>query len=311
MVAKLSIYSTETPELRYVEEKAGRLQTGFRLVREGIQPYVTAVQNNNVFEYRTLAPQSKREPPPYTSLDTVSFPKRSLRFWTGRKFLGGPSSLTFDLSVISDTYHFLRDPPPGFLPRVSIITVSGLAGVVLARRGSRFKRIAVPVVMTTIGTAVCYPMQTVGVLKVTGKKVYSVSSLVASVFKSTPKVEAVVPDVNLEPVKVPEKVPSMPEGESEAASPATDAGVKETALASKDSLPTDVLPAAQAEVLPVTFPENVIPSEVAPQEDTPPPADEITACPPVKEKPQFVPDPTLLDHGQADPEDADLYTTRG
>lgn len=29
------------------------------------------------------------------------------------------------------------------------------------------------------------------------------------------------------------------------------------------------------------------------------------------EKPQFVPDPSLLDHGQAHPEDADLYSTRG
>lgn len=31
----------------------------------------------------------------------------------------------------------------------------------------------------------------------------------------------------------------------------------------------------------------------------------------VAEKPQFFPDPALSDHGQAHPEDADLYSTRG
>lgn len=46
--------------------------------------------------------------------------------------------LILDLSVMSDTYHFLRDPPPGFLPRVGVITVSGLAGLILARKGELF-----------------------------------------------------------------------------------------------------------------------------------------------------------------------------
>lgn len=35
-----------------------------------------------------------------------------------------------------DTYEFLRDPSPGFMPRVGVITVSGLAGLILARKGN-------------------------------------------------------------------------------------------------------------------------------------------------------------------------------
>lgn len=92
--------------------------------------------------------------------------------------------------------------------------------------GSRLKRIGFPLALTTAATAVCYPMYTVGALKVgsvtlpkhshylesgpvfdltvphslkvTGKKVYAASSWVASVFKSKPKQDGLVPDVNLE-----------------------------------------------------------------------------------------------------------------
>lgn len=34
-----------------------------------------------------------------------------------------------------DAYVYLNNPPPEFLPKAAVITVSGLAGVVLARKG--------------------------------------------------------------------------------------------------------------------------------------------------------------------------------
>lgn len=34
-----------------------------------------------------------------------------------------------------DAYVYLNDPPPEFFPRAAVITVSGLAGAVLARKG--------------------------------------------------------------------------------------------------------------------------------------------------------------------------------
>lgn len=42
------------------------------------------------------------------------------------------------ISVIcsSDLYYYLKDPPPGFLPRFGTITVAGLLGMFLARKGN-------------------------------------------------------------------------------------------------------------------------------------------------------------------------------
>lgn len=91
--------------------------------------------------------------------------------------------------------------------------------------GSRLRRIGVPLALTAAATAVCYPMRTVGVLKVawahcqmlsyletgpvfsltasgslkvTGEKVYAGSSLVASALKSQPREEFIVPGASVE-----------------------------------------------------------------------------------------------------------------
>ncbi|XP_043918817.1 MICOS complex subunit MIC27-like [Protopterus annectens] len=71
-----------------------------------------------------------------------------------------------------DSYSFIKNPPEGFLPR---ITVCGFAGVVLARKGSRFKKVIYPLGLTTLGVSLCYPAQAVVVAKVTGQNVYAAS----------------------------------------------------------------------------------------------------------------------------------------
>lgn len=38
-------------------------------------------------------------------------------------------------ALFTDVYHFLKDPPSGAVPRISVIAVSGLAGMILARKG--------------------------------------------------------------------------------------------------------------------------------------------------------------------------------
>ncbi|XP_056313616.1 MICOS complex subunit MIC27 [Danio aesculapii] len=156
---ELSIYSPDGRAVLFVEEQPGLVQTGLGSVRVGLQPYVRAVQSG---------------------LTSVKVGVISL-YQAGQ-----------------DTYHFLRDPPPGFLPRVTIIGVSGLGGLILARKSSRLKRIVVPLGLASAGTAVCYPTQTVGALKITGKKVYTVSSSVASMLKSKPKEDVVKSAVNVE-----------------------------------------------------------------------------------------------------------------
>ncbi|XP_067295276.1 MICOS complex subunit MIC27 isoform X1 [Pseudorasbora parva] len=156
---ELSIYSPDGPAVQFVDEQPGVVQTGLGAVRVGLQPYVRAVQSA------------------FTSVEVGVI---SL-------YLAG-----------QDTYHFLRDPPPGFLPRVGVIGVSGLGGLILARKGSRLKRIVVPLGLATAGTAICYPTQTVAVMKITGKKVYTISSSFASILKSKPKEAVIMPAVSVE-----------------------------------------------------------------------------------------------------------------
>ncbi|XP_050965292.1 MICOS complex subunit MIC27 isoform X2 [Labeo rohita] len=334
---ELSIYSPDGPVVHFVEEQPGVVQTGLGAVRVGLQPYVRAVQST------------------FTSVK---------------------------LGVISvyhagqDTYHFLRDPPPGFLPRVGVIGVSGLGGLILARKGSRLKKIVVSLGLATAGTAVCYPTQTVGVLKITGKKVYAVSSSVASMVKSKPKNDVIMPAVSVESaaavtssdIESPAKTLSEPEAPpvvdvasgidappSEPESPPATDPVTETtfepvldaeATPAPDSTPfaeVDIIPVVESKIVPeaapaapeleVPVPTETMPSttptveETTPSEDVtpitvdekhvaPPPAEEAPPLsePPVVEpatvKSRFVPDPSLLDHGQSNPEDADMYSTR-
>ncbi|XP_060769304.1 MICOS complex subunit MIC27 [Neoarius graeffei] len=270
---ELSIYSTEPTALRYVEEKPGRLQTSFGLMRGKLQSCVRAVEN---------------------TCTSVKVGVTSL-YQTGQ-----------------DTYNFLRDPPPGFLPRVGIITVSGLAGLILARKGSRLKRIGVSLTLVTVGAAVCYPMHTVRLVKVTGQKVSAAGSLVASLFKSKPKEEGIVPDTSLKHASeelVPhaddepqEKVSSLPEAASVIQEFAPEMTPPEAASA--EPSPAGDITSTSSVV------ENLLESAAHLVAEETTSLKEITTGPPVKEKPQFLPDPALSDHGQAHPEDADLYSTR-
>ncbi|KAK3508994.1 hypothetical protein QTP70_015745 [Hemibagrus guttatus] len=310
---ELPIYSADLPALHYVEERAGHLQSGIGLMRARFQSCVRAVQNT-----------------------CTSVKVRAISLYqTGQ-----------------DTYNFLKDPPPGFLPRVGIITVSGLSGLILARKGSRTKRIGVSLVMTSVGAAVCYPLHTVAVLQVTGKKVYTATSFVASAFKSNSKVAGVVPDhvpeeaapVTEAPVSVVTHVSPAQEkveGSSEVALDVELTPQEDTAPASGD-LTHEVAPNVSEPIAPEkpfvaedvkrdTAPEKAPPEAVVDTDVTlaeSSPAVHITSDvdnlpetaaltvegttppPPANEKPRFAPDPSLLDHGQAHPEDADLYSTR-
>ncbi|KAM6999970.1 MICOS complex subunit MIC27 [Tautogolabrus adspersus] len=151
---KLNIYTPlpQSAPAQFVPERAGSIQRGLTSARESIQPFVQAVKGA-----------------------CVSVKTGSVNLYhTGE-----------------DVYYYLKDPPPGFLPRFGTITMAGLLGMFLARKGSRFKRVAVPMGLMTAGVSVCYPAQAVAVLKVTGKKVYAAgqwsSAAVSSLLPSKPQ----------------------------------------------------------------------------------------------------------------------------
>ncbi|NXI21647.1 MIC27 protein, partial [Sterrhoptilus dennistouni] len=124
---KLPIYSAPPLKSKYIEEQPGHLQQQLLAVRRTIGHYFGWCQSAYVFVKNGI-------------MDSIQFGK--------------------------DAYVYLSNPPPEFLPKAAVVTVSGLAGVVLARKGSRFKKIAYPLGLTTVGYSVCYPAQSVVIAKV-------------------------------------------------------------------------------------------------------------------------------------------------
>ncbi|KAK6480367.1 MICOS complex subunit MIC27 isoform X1 [Huso huso] len=317
---QLSIYSPPTVKLKYVEEQPGRLQGGFSVVRETIHPFVQRVKG----AYATVR---------NGAMNAVHFGQ--------------------------DTYVYLKDPPPGFLPRVSVISVCGLAGLILARNGSRFKKVMLPLGLAAVGTSVCYPAQAVAAVKVSGKKVYAAghwaNGAVSSLWKPSPAKEAHAKLQSHESASVPVKVPNpdvvkgfdtpevnavpMPFPHVPEAVP--DHTIETEVLSAEEAAPQDNLPASEpvdAALLEPAPVLNAVPAELpaSTESSSPPEAEqpattksheslsqqkELEALPepsiPVSEtptdlseKPKFSPDPRLLDHGQSNPEDSDMYSTR-
>ncbi|XP_061581745.1 MICOS complex subunit MIC27 [Cololabis saira] len=146
---KLNIYTPESSQTKFAPHNPGAIERRLTTTRESLIPLVQTVKGAY-----------------------VSVKRGSINLYHAGE----------------DAYYYLVDPPPDFLPRFGTITVAGLLGMFLARRGSRFKRLAVPLGLMSAGASLCYPAQAVSVLKVTGKKVYAVgqwsvaaaSSLLAS-----------------------------------------------------------------------------------------------------------------------------------
>ncbi|XP_061691779.1 MICOS complex subunit MIC27 isoform X2 [Syngnathoides biaculeatus] len=133
---KLNIYTpvAKSAQVQRVADQPGVIENGLTTAREGLLPFVHVVKEAY-----------------------VSVKRGSVNLYHAGE----------------DMYYYLKDPPPGFLPRFGTITMAGLLGMFLARKGSRLKRIAVPLGLMSAGASVCYPAQAVAVFKVTSKKMYA------------------------------------------------------------------------------------------------------------------------------------------
>ncbi|KAL7395904.1 hypothetical protein ABVT39_025174 [Epinephelus coioides] len=221
---KLNIYTPlpQSAQAQFVPESPGVIQSGLTTVREGILPFVQAIKGA-----------------------CVSVKTTSVNLYHAGE----------------DVYYYLKDPPPGFLPRFGTITMAGLLGMFLTRKGSQFKRLAVPLGLMSAGASVCYPAQTVAVFKVTGKKVYAVgqwsSAAVSSLLTPKPQ-EPVAKEV---PASHPETAP-VPNPESAVAeepSSTRDCSIPETEVESAESVPLSDEPAVAVrteEVSSVTLTET-------------------------------------------------------
>ncbi|XP_050997249.1 MICOS complex subunit MIC27 [Acomys russatus] len=142
---QLPIYAAPPLNSKYVEEKPGYLQMGFASIRTTTVHYIGWCKGVYVFIKNGI-------------MDTVQFGK--------------------------DSYVYLKNPPQDFLPKIGIITASGLAGFISARKGSRFKKIVYPLGLATLGATVCYPTQSIILAKITGKNAYATSQQIYQAIKS-------------------------------------------------------------------------------------------------------------------------------
>uniref|UniRef100_A0A8C3WJ07 MICOS complex subunit n=2 Tax=Catagonus wagneri TaxID=51154 RepID=A0A8C3WJ07_9CETA len=228
---QLPIYTAPPLQSKYVEEQPGRLQIGFASIRTTTGRYIGWCKGIYVLVKNGI-------------MDTVQFGK--------------------------DAYVYLKNPPRDFLPKIGVITVSGLAGFVSARKGSRFKKIAYPLGLATLGATVCYPVQSVIIAKVTGKKAYTTSQQIYEAIKS-------LWTKNNKKESLPE-----PKEKTKLGSSAEIAISAKTAQNLKQSVPLST------ELISETKTKSESTSDAT----------------------QFLPDPKLMDHGQSHPEDADMYSTR-
>uniref|UniRef100_A0A672JB79 MICOS complex subunit n=1 Tax=Salarias fasciatus TaxID=181472 RepID=A0A672JB79_SALFA len=307
---KLNIYTPLPPpaQVKFLPESPGAIENGLTTVREGVLPAYQAVKGAGV----------------------------SVKTGTINLYHAG-----------QDVFYYLKDPPPDFLPRFGTITMAGLLGMFLTRKGSHLKKFAVPLGLMSAGASVCYPAQAVAVCKVTGKKLYAAgqwsSAAVSSLFTSK---EPAAKDLLASQPQVKTKAQSatIPETEVESAesAPVSDEPVSaviteeesSAALAeiSPDPVPTETGSGITA-IDPCLFVFlSASLSFTLQQTETDADSESVFSllrsfrgsnasfsslmtdmlhfprCP--AEGSSFKPDPSLVDFGQSSPEDADLYTTR-
>ncbi|NXH23066.1 MIC26 protein, partial [Bucco capensis] len=134
----LSLYSSPTPETKYVEDPQSQLEEGISRFRHVLEPYTA-----------------------WWQVEWVS----------SGSVLSVEVALALGSDFFSEGYEFLQKPPAGFYPRLGVIGFAGIVGLFLAR-GSKIKKLVYPASLMGIGASLYYPQQAVAVAKVTGTQLY-------------------------------------------------------------------------------------------------------------------------------------------
>ncbi|XP_064282570.1 MICOS complex subunit MIC27 isoform X3 [Passer domesticus] len=164
----------------------------------------------------------------------------------------------------------------GWCQNVYVFIKNGIMDSIQFGKGSRFKKIVYPLGLTTVGYSVCYPAQSVVIAKVTGKKLLCASHQTYEAVRSLWADKETVTKLQQE------SKPIMQEDK------------KKKGISS-------------------TKPESAAESRSLNRTESPPVEcwsnDPVPSSGPVKTS-KFKPDPKLADHGQSNPEDVDMYSTR-
>ncbi|KFO19773.1 Apolipoprotein O-like [Fukomys damarensis] len=196
----------------------------------------------------------------------------------------------------------------GWCKSTYVFVKNGVMDTVQFGKGSRFKKIAYPLGLATLGAAVCYPAQSVIIAKVTGKKAYATSQQIYEAVKSlwtkSTKKES-LPEPKGKTKKTGKKAYATSQQIYEAVKSLWTKSTK------KESLPE---PKGKTKL--GNSDETEIPAETTHilKPSVPLPTD-FSSATMIKSEPTsgatlFMPDPKLMDHGQSYPEDEDMYSTR-
>ncbi|XP_062309769.1 apolipoprotein O, a isoform X2 [Osmerus eperlanus] len=134
-IDELSLYTTPKQKLLFVKTENGQLEQGVATIRQTVEPYATWCQGT----YEKVKPK----------VESI------IQFGT-------------------DSYAYLKNPPPEFYPRAGIIGFTGFLGIFLAR-GSRVKRLIYPTGLMAISTSLYYPQPAATIAKSTGDYVYDLA----------------------------------------------------------------------------------------------------------------------------------------
>lgn len=131
-VNELSLYSVPEGQSKYVEEPRTQLEESISHLRQYCEPYTSRCQEI----------YSQTEPK-----------MQSLVQWG------------------LDSYEYLQNAPPGFLPRLGVIGFAGVVGLLLAR-GSKIKKLVYPPTFMGLAASLYYPQQAIIFAQVSGEKLY-------------------------------------------------------------------------------------------------------------------------------------------
>ncbi|XP_048349377.1 MICOS complex subunit MIC26 isoform X2 [Sphaerodactylus townsendi] len=131
-IDELSLYTSPTPKSKYVDDQQTQLEDSICYMRHSLEPYTAWFQN----VYGKVMPRAEK---------AVEYSKEGCEF--------------------------LKNPPPGFYPRLGVIGFAGVIGLFLSR-GSKIKRLVYPIGFMGIGASLYYPQQAVTIAKVTGSQLY-------------------------------------------------------------------------------------------------------------------------------------------